>query len=122
MKKHGENLKKWKKKWVKLKLKLNSQPTQYWKNKFNKDNLKKKTSGGNTVAKQKPCKANTVVIHSIFFKKATKLISQLAQYIKKTDKDYLKKKSQFWIKEMKKKCTKKETKAKKKHVGKAIVF
>jgi hypothetical protein len=122
MKKHGENLKKWKKKWVKLKLKLNSQPTQYWKNKFNKDNLKKKTSGGNTVAKQKPCKANTVVIHSIFFLKATKLISQLAQYIKKTDKDYLKKKSQFWIKEMKKKCTKKETKAKKKHVGKAIVF
>jgi hypothetical protein len=38
MKKRGENLKKWKKKWRKL----NSQPTQYWKNKFNKDNLKKK--------------------------------------------------------------------------------
>jgi len=36
MKKRGENLKK--KKWGKLKLKLNSQPTQYWKNKFNKDN------------------------------------------------------------------------------------
>jgi hypothetical protein len=30
-----------KKKWGKLKLKLNSQPTQYWKTKFNKDNLKK---------------------------------------------------------------------------------
>jgi len=71
MKKRGENLKKNKeKKWgklkLKLKLKLNSQPTQYWKNKFNKDNFKKKY-GGNTVAKQKPCKGNTVVIHSIFF-------------------------------------------------------
>ena len=67
MKKRGENFKKWKKKWGKLKLKLNSQPTQYWKNKFNKDNFKKKTCGENTVAKQKPCKGNTVVIHSIFF-------------------------------------------------------
>jgi len=48
----------------------------------------------NTVAKQKPCNGNTIVIHSIFFlKKATKLISQPAQYIyKKTDKGYLKKK------------------------------
>ena len=27
------------------KLKLNSQPTQYWKNKFDKDNLKKKHVG-----------------------------------------------------------------------------
>jgi len=45
MKKHGENFKKWKKKWVKLKLKLNSQQTQYWKNKFNKDNLKKNMWG-----------------------------------------------------------------------------
>jgi hypothetical protein len=83
--------------WGKLKLKLNSQTTQYWKNKFNKDNFKEKTCGGNTVAKQKLCKGNTVVIHSIlFFKKATKLISKPAQYIKKTDKGYLKKKkSQF---------------------------
>jgi hypothetical protein len=56
-----------KKKRGKLKLKLNSQPTQYWKNKFNKDNLKKKTYRKNTVAKQKPCKGNTVVIHSVFF-------------------------------------------------------
>ena len=58
-KKHnfGKNFKKQnKKKWGKLKLKLNSQPTQYWKNKFDKDNLKKKTRGENTVA-----------IHSIFF-------------------------------------------------------
>ena len=39
-----------KKKWGKLKLKLNSQPTQYWKNKFDKDNFKKKTRGENTVA------------------------------------------------------------------------
>ena len=68
MKKRGENLKKWEKKRGKLKLKLNSQPNQYWKNKFNKDNFKEKTCGGNTVAKQKPCKGNTVVIHSIFFK------------------------------------------------------
>jgi len=69
MKNVGKIFKKWKKKWGKLKLKLNSQPTQYRKNKFNKDNLKKKTCGGNTVAKQKPCKGNTVVIHNIFFLK-----------------------------------------------------
>ena len=51
---------------------------------------------------------------NFFFKKTTNLIYQTAQYIKKTDKYYLKKKrSQFWVKEMKKKCTKKETKAKK---------
>ena len=73
----------------------------------------------------KPCKGNTVVIHSIFFyfKKATKLISQPAQYIKKTDKDCLKKKrSQFWVKEMKNKMYKKGNKSEKKHVGKATVF
>jgi len=29
--------------------------------------IKKKTCEGNTVAKQKPCKENIVVIHSIFF-------------------------------------------------------
>jgi hypothetical protein len=46
MKKRGENLKKWKKKWGKLKLKLNSQPIQYWKNKFNKDNFLKKNMWG----------------------------------------------------------------------------
>jgi hypothetical protein len=57
---------------------------------------------GNIVAKQKPCKENTVVIYSFFFKKATKLIPQPVQYIKKTDKGYLKKISQFWVKEMKK--------------------
>jgi hypothetical protein len=39
MKKYGEIF--LKKKWGKLKLKLNSQPIQYEKNKFNKDNLKK---------------------------------------------------------------------------------
>ena len=48
---------------------------------------------GETVAKQKSCKENTVVIHSVcFFKKTTKLSFQPAQYIKKTDKGYLKKK------------------------------
>ena len=122
MKKRGENLKKWKKKWKKLNLKQNSQPTQYWKNKFHKDNFKEKTCGGNTVTKQKPSKENTVVIHSIFFLKATKLISQPAQYIKKNRQRLSKKKSQFWVKEIKKKCTKKETKVKKNHVGKATVF
>jgi hypothetical protein len=124
MKKHGENLKKWKKKWGKLKLKLNSQPTQYWKNKFNKNNFKEKTCAGNTVAKQKPCKGNTVVIHSIFFKKkkATKLISQPAQYIKKTDKGYLKKKKSILGKRNEKKMYKKGNKSEKKHVGKATVF
>jgi len=75
-----------KKTWGKLKLKLNSQSTQYWKNKFDKDNLKK-TCGGNTVAKQKPCKGNTVAIHSVFFvEKAIKLSFQPAQYIKKPTK------------------------------------
>jgi hypothetical protein len=124
MKKRGENLKKWKKKeWVKLKLQLNSQPTQYWKNKFNKDNFNEKTCGGNTVAKQKPCKGNTVVIHSIFFFKATKLISQPAQYIKKTDKSYLKKRESILGKRNEKKTVqKRKQKRKKNHVGKATVF
>jgi len=50
-------------------------------------------------------------------------MSQPAQYIKKTDKGYLKKKrSQFWVKEMKKQCTKKETKAKKNTWGKLQCF
>ena len=59
-----------------------------------------------------------------FFLKATKLISQPAQYIKKNRQRLSKKRrSQFWVKEIKKKCIKKETKAKKKkHVGKATVF
>jgi len=68
--------------WGKLKLKLNSQPTQYWKNKFDKDNLNKKTCGENTAAKQKTCKRNTVAIHIFYFlKKTTKLSSQPAQFI-----------------------------------------
>jgi len=50
-------------------------------------------------------------------------MSQPTQYIKKTDKGYLKKKrSQFWVKEMKKQCTKKETKAKKNTWGKLQCF
>jgi hypothetical protein len=64
---------------------------------------------GNTVAKQKPCKGNTVVIHSFFLKKSYKsnlLTSSI--YKKKTDKGYLKKKSQFWVKEMKKNVQKKK--------------
>jgi hypothetical protein len=64
-----------KKKWEKLKLKLNFQPTQYWKNKFNKYNFKEKT-----------CGENTVVIHSIIFltKKSYKAnLSTSSIYIKK---------------------------------------
>ena len=49
-------------------------------------------------------------------------MSQPAQYIKKTDKSYLKKKKSILGKRNEKKCTKKETKAEKKHVGKATVF
>jgi hypothetical protein len=111
------------KKWGKLKLKLNSQPTQYLKNKFNKDNLKKKTCGGNTIAKQKPCKGNTVVIHSIFFfKKSYKANLSTSSIYKKNGKRLSKKKKSILGKRNEKKCTKKETKAKKKHVGKATVF
>ena len=57
-------------------------------------------------------------------KKATKLSSQPAQYIKKIDKDYLEKKKSILCKinEKKKTCKKKEKKAEKKHGGKAIVF
>jgi len=74
-----------KKKWGKLKLKLNSQ--RY--------------------------KKNTVIIHNIFFKKSYKAnLSTSSIYIKKkTDKGYLKKKS-ILSKRNEKKCTKKETKAK----------
>jgi hypothetical protein len=114
-----------KKKWGKIKLKLNSQPTQYWKNKFNKDNFKEKTCGGNTVAKQKPCKGNTVIIHSIFLKKKSYKANLSTSSIYKKNRQRLskKKRSQFWVKEMKKKMYKKGNKSeKKKHVGKATVF
>jgi predicted KAP-like P-loop ATPase len=47
-------------------------------------------------------------------KKATKLSSQPAQYIKKPTKTIKKKRSQFWVKKMKKTCKKKKTKANKK--------
>jgi hypothetical protein len=57
------------------KLKLNSQPAQYWKNKFEKDNLKKKNMWGNTAAKSKSCGENTVAIHNIFFYKKTKKLN-----------------------------------------------
>ena len=96
----GKNLKIWKKKWGKLKLKLNSQPTQYWKNKFDKDNLKK-TCGGNTAAKQKPCKGNTVAIHIVFFfeKSYKAKFSTSSTYKKNWQRLFSKKKrSQFWVK------------------------
>jgi len=115
-----------KKKWGKLKLKLNSQPTQCWKNKFNKDNLKKKTYGGNIVAKQKLCKGNTVVIHSIFFLKKQSYKANLStSSIYKKNQQRLSKKnkrSQLWVKEMKKNIQKRKQKRKNKHVGKATVF
>jgi hypothetical protein len=58
----------------------------------------------------------------LFFKKATKLISQPAQYIKKTDKGYLKKKKSILGKRNEKKCTKKKTKVKKNTWGKLQCF
>jgi hypothetical protein len=73
--------------WGKLKLKLNSQPTQYWKNKFDKDNFKK-IYGGNTADKQKPCKGNTVAIHSVFFEKSYKTKLSTTSIYKKINKDY----------------------------------
>jgi len=79
MKKRWENFKKWKKKVGKAKAKAKFSTNSILKKKINKDNFLKKTCGENTVVKQKSCKGNTVVIHSIFFflkKKATKLISQ----------------------------------------------
>ena len=48
------------------KLKQDYQPAQYWKNIFDKDNLKK-NMWGNTVRKQKLCRRNTVAIHIVFF-------------------------------------------------------
>ena len=38
---------------------------------------------GNTVAKQKPCGGNIVIIHSVLKKKSTKQNSQPTQYKKK---------------------------------------
>jgi hypothetical protein len=56
-------------------------------------------------------------------KKATKLSSQPAQYIKKIDKDYLEKKKSILCKiNEKKTCKKKEKKREKKHVGKLQCF
>ena len=49
-----------------------------------------------------------------FLKKATKLSSQPAQYIKKTDKDYLKKKESILCKINEKKHVKKRKKKRKK--------
>ena len=68
MKKRGENLKKWKKKVGKAKVKAKFSTNSILKKiNLTKIIFKKKTCGGNTVAKQKPCKGNTVVIHNIFF-------------------------------------------------------
>jgi len=50
---------------------------------------------GNTVAKQKPYKGNTVVIHSFFFLSYKANISTSSIYKKKTDKGYVKKKVNF---------------------------
>jgi hypothetical protein len=108
-----------KKKWGKLKLKLNSQPTQYWKNKFDKDNLKK-TCGGNTAAKQKPCKGNTVAIHIVFFffeKSYKAKFSTSSTYKKNWQRLFSKKKKKSILGKIneKKTCKKKETKANKKN-------
>ena len=67
--------------------KLNFQPAQYEKNKFDKDNFWKtidKKSCGETLWQEKIMWGNTVTIHDVFFfkKKSTKLNYQLAQYEK----------------------------------------
>jgi hypothetical protein len=49
----------------------------------------------NTAAKQKPCRGNTVAIHSVIFEKTTKLNFQSAQYEKKFDKDQFEKKEEI---------------------------
>ena len=63
-------------------MKLNFQPAQYKKYKFDKDNFEKKSikkiMQGNTVARQKSCGGNTVAIHSVIFEKTTKLNSRPA--------------------------------------------
>jgi len=57
------------------KLKLDYQPAQYWKNKFNKDNFLKKYVRKHCI-KTKLYRGNTIAIHIVFFKKTTKLNSQ----------------------------------------------
>jgi hypothetical protein len=58
-----------------------------------------------------------------FFEKSYKAKFSTSSIYKKTDKDYLKKKKSILDKRNEKKtCKKKETKAKKKHAGKVIVF
>ena len=81
----GKNFKKKKKTWEKLK--LNSQPTQYLKNKFNKDNFKTKHVG-EILQTNKNHVRETLQQFIVFFflKKATKLSSQPAQYKKKMTK------------------------------------
>jgi hypothetical protein len=68
MKKRGENFKKWKKKVGKAKAKAKFSTNSILKKiNLTKIIFWKKTCGENTVAKQKSCKGNTVVIHSVFF-------------------------------------------------------
>jgi len=58
------------------KLKLDYQPTQYWKINLIKI-IFKNNIWGNTAAKQKLCRGKTITIHIVFFlKKTTKLNSQ----------------------------------------------
>ena len=73
------------------KLKLNFQPAQYWKSKFDKDNFKKINTWRNTAAKQKPCGGNTVAIHNIFFLNYKAKFSTNSIF-KKIDKDNFEKK------------------------------
>jgi len=125
MKRHGENLKKWKKKLGKAKAKTKFSTNSILKNKFNKDNFKEKTCGGNTVTKQKPCKRNTVVIHSIFFFLKSYKANLSTSSIYKKNRQRLSKKNKKSIlgKRNEKKMYKKGNKSeKKKHVGKTTVF
>jgi len=109
------------------KLKLNFQPAQYWKNKFDKDNFKKISTWRNTAAKQKRCGGNTVAIHNILFLNY-KVKFSTNSIFKKIDKDnFEKKKKKVNFEEKKRKKNvrqkkKRENKEKNKYVGKANLY
>jgi hypothetical protein len=88
----------------KAKAKAKFSTNSYWKNKFDKDNLKK-TCGGNTVAKQKSCKGNTVAFHYVFcFEKSYKAkFSTSSIYIKNWQRIFSKKKESILGKKNEKK-------------------
>jgi hypothetical protein len=60
--------------------KQNSQPTQYEKNKINKDHFGKKKEKKFIKKRKKIMQGNIVIIHNVLKKKNTELNSQLVQY------------------------------------------